>query len=482
MRNLSIAVTCIIALSYWLWKQSSALQAELESLKSQRSGLSETSSRHSEFDHEDSVIQISRPAMSTIEEATSELSRYLWGNSTKHALLGDEIFKLEQDQLPEVLEILTDGPLFTSNKFGIGASALQALFEHWSRLDLQEAKAIADTLAGDSKTVALRGILMHLIDTDLDAAIELASSHPIKSRTVGMGEMLSGPVIAEIAKRDPQKAAEFVKNGDPSDEMTSGMFTVTRIWAETDPLAALEWIQQQADWGMKSMVIANVHTNWAKSDPKAAIDSALLLEDSNAREDSLGAVIGEWAHQDEEAALTYLTNGLPESDRSVSLFERAGAFFCHASLDSVLGAAQRIDDIELREGFISRAAERRSDYDGNALELASHLREGALKDRVFESVMKNWVQFDLKAASDWLGAMQDSPSRDVAVRALTDKLVDSDPERAIQWAASIANTEQREKSIESLAEEWLKNDSETAIQWIEQTGTLSQTTKDRILR
>ncbi len=482
MRILSIVVVCIILLSGWLWKQNAALRAEFETLEDQRAGLSNTSS---DSNQADSTIQSSPLALSTVEEAVLELSKYGMGDITKEASVGDKIFDLKEDQLPEVLEILTSGPAIGTSSLGGKTSLVQALFEHWSRLNLKEAMRAADSLNGDSKTSALRGIVMHLIDTDFDAAIELASTPVIKSKRSGMGnDRLYGPVISAMARRDPRKAADFALNGSYNNSANpdnNGLLIVTRIWAETDPLAALEWARQHVDSELRRGAEFGIHMVWAQRNRSSAIDSALSLEDNDSREFLLGHLIYSWGQQDREAALNYLTNGLPEAHRSATLFESVGSGFGRASLDSVLNAAQSIDDIELREGFLGKAAEERLEYDGKAIALASHLREGPLKNRVFESVMKNWTQFDLEAASDWLGSAQESPSRDVAIQALTSKLVASNPERAIEWAAAISNAEQREKSIDSLAEEWLKKDSESAAQWIKHTTYLTPAAKKRIL-
>ena len=81
-----------------------------------------------------------------------------------------------------------------------------------------------------------------------------------------------------------------------------------------------------------------------------------------------------------------------------------------------------------------------------------------------------WAQRDYNAAGEWLGKLEPSMAKDIAVQRFVQTVIPIDPPAAVAWAVSIDGEGARAVSLVFAAEQWLLRDRSAAEQWIAESG------------
>ncbi|MEO5914254.1 MAG: hypothetical protein ABIS50_08480 [Luteolibacter sp.] len=133
---------------------------------------------------------------------------------------------------------------------------------------------------------------------DPTAAMAWASS-----LTSGKGQAMSS-VISEIAKTDPTKAAEMVKQMDPEDQ--AGAYrSVAAQYGAKDFVAAKNWIGTlPAD--EQAAALASAIGGLSNTDPVSATKQVALMEDGDAKDRVINDVMGDLSRQNPQAAADFL--------------------------------------------------------------------------------------------------------------------------------------------------------------------------------
>ena len=140
---------------------------------------------------------------------------------------------------------------------------------------------------------------------DPTAAMTWASS-----LTTEKGQAMES-VVGEVAKMDPAKAAEMVKQM-AADDQKDAYRTVAAQYGAKDFTAAQGWIQSlpAAD---QAAALASAIGGLSNSDPAAAAEQASLMEEGEAKDRVIGDVIGDLARMNPQAAADFLKKQTSES-------------------------------------------------------------------------------------------------------------------------------------------------------------------------
>lgn len=130
------------------------------------------------------------------------------------------------------------------------------------------------------------------------------------SLTTDKGSAMTS-VIGEIAKTDPRKAADMIKQMDAGDQ-ANAYRSVAAQYGALDFAEAQSWVRTlPAD--DQAAALASAIGGLANSDPAAAAKQALLMPDGDAKDRLVGTLAGTLARTDPQAAAEFISKQQSEN-------------------------------------------------------------------------------------------------------------------------------------------------------------------------
>jgi len=306
--------------------------------------------------------------------------------------------------------------------------------------------------------------------------------------TLGPGGFFARPTILQSwASTDPANAAKYFSE-NPGDFAMMGGFggpgggesgagTIATEWAKLDPEAALAWANGLTGNNQTS-ALRSIISELAGTDPtKAAQIAATLSGDEQAR--AYGDIAEKLASKDFASAEAFI-NGLPSDVRNRALSDALNVL---ARTDPQAAAAKLANMAEGddRDRAISGIAEgwARQDPAAAAAWLSQQTTEDM--DDAVRSVVQSWAGRDSAAALSWIQSQPQGEVRDEAIGTYIWTSRNADPQSTIQLAESISDEGDRNRSIFMATRRWMQQDREAATTYIQQSTTLTDEAKQRIL-
>jgi len=333
---------------------------------------------------------------------------------------------------------------------------LQSVFHTWSRADLDAALARASTLDPMGKNAAAFAIVR--------ARDDLPSAEREKiAATFNMRVAPANP-SPPIDVRTPERALRAWQDALAVSDYNSRLgrlMSVTNMWVQQDPHAALEAIASLEDVRTRDQLTQTALANWAQRAPRDALDWALARPPSQGRVRLVGAALGTLASKEPLAAVNVLT-GLTSAEQR-QLTPQVVAQWAATDPRSAAAWVEQLEDPLLRKtalsSVVSAYASRRPD---EAYRWASSLQspEGPqIVSQVIQTISWN----DPVRASGLLQQLPESPSRDQVAQQVASAWAQRDPQAALAWVSRFsASSAVRGTMHETLFRQWAGIDAETA--------------------
>lgn len=271
---------------------------------------------------------------------------------------------------------------------GRGVSMANTIATEWARQDPEGAMAWAQSLEGQDKQQAMRGVFGQIAKADpaeaagmlssitgeaalSDARNTVAREWGSKDWTAAESWIAGLPADAQasatsqalrgLAENDPKLAASKISSLPEGADRDRAMETISRRWAADDPAAAAVWVMENGSEDAQADSMRDVMSNWVAQDSKAALafvneqpegrvrDRAAssyvmsnqsgdiqenlrvaeTIGDNRSRHWAIGMTAANWAKQDKEAATEYVDNSEQLSDRAkerIKRFNDGGGF------------------------------------------------------------------------------------------------------------------------------------------------------------
>lgn len=332
--------------------------------------------------------------------------------------------------------------------------------------------------------------------------------------------MASFLLFGRWAEVDPTTAMSF-----SSTMGFSGMFvrpTILQSWASVDPAnAAKYYADNPREFAMMGMMgggrgpmggqggAAIIAGEWARQDPAAALAWANTL--TTEKSQALSSVVGEVAKTDPKKAAEMLS-GMSGGDLGEAYSRVAEQFGASNFNDAqawirTLPADQQADALAAAIGGLSN-----KDPQAAAKQLAQ-MQDGEAKNDVLGEVVGDWARVNPSAAADLLKSQTDPEAQRDAMRDLMPTWVGQNPAAALEYAysyeagpvrdsalqsyvwsnqsaspselvkvaESITDEGDRNRTIGIAANRWMREEPEQAKTYIQQSTSLSDEAKERIL-
>jgi hypothetical protein len=324
---------------------------------------------------------------------------------------------------------------------------INKFFSAWSHLDPSAAMVSAMALkAGDARSTAMNAVIAGS-DGASGASLAAMIDHLTPEILPATDKMkFLNRALTKWSEVDPVAAANFL---DASPSATKGLLaarvSVAGNWAESDPEAALAWVQAHTPAEETNTVMSGVINGWWRADPRAA-EAYVASHLDTLGPQTIMTMTRQLFNQDPQQAKDWVAGLVrPEVRRSASYF-----------IATQLAASD------------PKAA---GDW---ATSLPREVRRAAI-----DGVINAWVRRDPQEAGQWINTLTGTP-RDDAINAFSSAVAPRDPATALTWAASVSDEKMREAAMDRIAEGWIRRNTTAATAWIQSSG-LPDAEKARLL-
>lgn len=339
-----------------------------------------------------------------------------------------------------------------------------------------------------------RGLEMQAKLMELDASqlkVLIAALRDDKSLSDQVRQNLVCYSISMIGQDHPAAAlALFSESADLLTDSPTGasvVYSTLANWAKKDPLAAREWMRNNAA----------DHPDLANDDAKRSIIEGTAGNDPNLA----FKLIGEMHIEDTSAAVQSLVEAgktpgqrtaildalrdhlatLPEGQERDDLLQESletmGRNLTNESFDSAQSwiSQSKLNSTESAQFAAGLSYFNTKQDTGRWIDwMAQNLPKEAVANNV-DNLIGQWTQEDYQAAGKWLAAAADGPAKQAAVSTYAGTVAEYEPQTAVQWALTLPAGEARQATFEAIYQNWPQGDAEAAAAFAKQYGVDVQT-------
>jgi hypothetical protein len=302
----------------------------------------------------------------------------------------------------------------------------------WARIAPQAAFQQAELETDAPVRTTLQDAIVHAWASQ-DAAAAFASVNALPAGV--QRDQLLTLTTRELARQDPQRAAELIAKLVPADADALNRVLAVE-WANSDPRAAARWIASQPTARMV-MIAYNVAPLYAAQFPAEALEWASRLDRTRNGQLWSQALVGV-ANQDPEAAIQVATGVKDAARRSTAI-----------------------------SAVISAIAERDPAL---AIRHLEKLPKGEARSQVITQIALQVAQTDPDAAVSWLKSINDRGGRTQGLDQIGGQIAQRDVEAAVRLLEEIP-AEARNGWISQIAIAYMQYDVDAAVQWMKRNET-----------
>lgn len=355
------------------------------------------------------------------------------------------------------------------------------LVKVWVQADPRGALAFASELPDSSGAYRLLSEVLEALAAD-DPAEKIKILEELPARTFPrLRRILLGFAIQELAEKNPAaalgKLGQIMASGERGEGLINIHLTVEDA-ATADPAAALAWVQSQPAENRRDFTIWAV-AGWAESDPIAALEWArtnALPLDATADSEELNP-LDSALKADADRTVEWLLDFPPDAERDRLLVGSAGRVepAVARQIFQELGPDFQVEAAGDIAGIVRRAGR------DEAVAWSKEIANGpARRDAITEMVRgERWNSED--PLEDMIALYAPGHDRDAALRGASSSDKES-IEASLGYAARISDPAVRAQAFRRLAVRWLKADAAAASAWLAGTGELSPEVKGVVSR
>lgn len=304
------------------------------------------------------------------------------------------------------------------------------------------------TLLGIAVAILSWSLLQNKPAVDSSTLNRIAKASPSVTDFVKLGPVISSELqtnkvqtieqsIAKVesppsAENDPEKVAVLISSLSEAEvcqwlaKLTNQDLTgntgrlLIRRWVELDPAAAVNWVTQLDDTGVRQELVDVAAIAWSQKDIPNALTWVESLPENDTKHQALADLGYEVARIDPVNAMQIATQ-LPASDNANGLLLHALAQYASADPQESQQLALTLPPGSLRDQAVTTVATVQAKQDGEAAArfAVENLSPGLDLDRAVMGVVQLWGQNSITDVSAWVQSFPNSPVRDQAVHSLS---------------------------------------------------------------
>ena len=337
---------------------------------------------------------------------------------------------------------------------------LSRVFHAWSRHDLPSAVNRASELDRYQKSVAGSAILNTRDDLSSSERREIAGQLGIHAM---MRQLESQRQIA-MTDRDPESAWRNALNVENLQLRTQNLYTVAAIWANIDPVAAMNAVSLLDQVSLRNSVQARILQRWGQRSPQEAFAWAFSQAPSNRRARLLATALGALAITEPLDAMN-LAESLSGNERSEALSQILGGW---AATDprSAADWFESTGGTYKTKAVHNVASSYAQKYPEEAFNWAISLpkKESGMATMTVLSIIGN---SDAEYAARLVDRIPSRNDRNSAAQTVVQMWAQSDPAAAGAWIAGFADRNLQTQLYSSLLQQWSRHDPVAAVGYLD---------------
>ncbi len=256
-------------------------------------------------------------------------------------------------------------------------------------------------------------------------------SEPPSPSLVSVESPLAPVEPSAIPGEDPEKIAVLIAalgevevreglGSLPDQDLTGNRGRLLlRRWAELNPNAAVNWLSQVGDAGVRRELTDVLAIAWSDKDLPGALTWVESLPESPAKDRALADLGYEVARVDSVNALQIAAQ-LPASDYANELLIHSMAQYASADPEQSAQLALSLPEGSLRDRTVSSVATILAKQDGGAAAsfAVNNIPPGPELDRAVVGVVQLWSQDNVSGSQAWVYSLPDSFIRDQLLQSL----------------------------------------------------------------
>ncbi len=200
------------------------------------------------------------------------------------------------------------------------AGAYRSVAAQYGALDFSEAQTWIRTLPADQQTAALASAITGLSGTDPSAAAkQLATMEAGDAK-----DRLVPDVVGSLARKDPQAAADLLKQETSENAQRGGMRQLMPALIAQNAISALAYAQSFPAGAVQDSALASYVWNNNSSSPAELVTVADSITDEGDRNRALGGAAMRWMREDPTAATAYINSSSLPDDQKQRLISGQG--------------------------------------------------------------------------------------------------------------------------------------------------------------
>ncbi len=279
------------------------------------------------------------------------------------------------------------------------------------------------------------------------------------------GDQPMGPrsqILSRWAQTDAAGALKYARGLRKPNEREQAVSLIAGVIATTDPQEALRLLQSMGG-SSNAWRFGNVFATWAKDDPLAAHAAALRLPNQRERQSALGSVFSTWARSDPEAAKDAALSITNASTRNQVLQNVLGAW-AETAPDEAFAVVETLPAGQSRTNAINSILQHWATSDPTRAMAVFDTLSRKEKENCYWTIAQNLSKEDPMAALTWA---QTLPGSNMSGNALSNILSqwasDDGPAAAAALAALPAHL--RSNKFQNVASQWAATDRDAALRW-----------------
>jgi hypothetical protein len=192
------------------------------------------------------------------------------------------------------------------------AGAYRSVAAQYGALDFSEAQSWIRTLPADDQAAALASAIGGLSNNDPAAAAKQVSAMEDGEAK----DRLIPDVVSDLARKDPQAAADFLKLQESERAQRDGMRELMPTWTSQNPAAALAYANSFPQGNVRDNALQSWVMSNATGSPESIMKVATTIEDEGDRNRSIGVTAMRWMREDPTAAKAYIEASTDLSDEA----------------------------------------------------------------------------------------------------------------------------------------------------------------------
>ncbi len=192
------------------------------------------------------------------------------------------------------------------------ADAYRAVASQYGAKDFNEAQAWIRTLPADDQAAALAAAIGGLSNSDPEKAAQQVSAMADGDAK----DRLVGNIARDLARKDPQAAADFVTAQTSQRAQQDSMREFMPTWTNQNPVAALAFANNLPQGDVRDSAIGAYVWSNNTSAPADLVKTAETITDEGDRNRAIGVAAMRWMREDETAAKEYVQSSTVLSDEA----------------------------------------------------------------------------------------------------------------------------------------------------------------------